>query len=428
MAERMVVTKSVGMFRWRGPAVAAEGRPGDLALACGMWLLLLAQFLTILPASATGIFLPAMANDLGRGVALLGALRSLGGVAALACGILVAPLIDRAPRAWTIAGGLLLLALASFLATQASLASFALFCLLFGAAGAIYQPALQSAAADGRDAATGARAAALLTGCGALAPMLAGPLLAATAGRVGWRGDFLAMAALTLPVIVLAAARLDRRPPTGVARPGYRAAFRLVAAAPGALPLLLGSTLRATLQWGWITYLAAHLVARFGATSGAVALTWGMGGTCVFLANLAVGRLIAGARPGSWRTPERLLPAILVAQVVVVPLGLLVPSLPLAMVVAALTAGTHGAAIAAVISLLVGRYAPLRGAVLGLNAAGFNLGTFAGAALGGVALGLGGYHGLALALSALAAATAVATAWALRPVAPSINAVEQSPR
>jgi predicted MFS family arabinose efflux permease len=198
-----------------------------------------------------------------------------------------------------------------------------------------------------------------------------------------------------------------------VARPGYRAAFRLVAAAPGALPLLLGATLRATLQWGWLTYLAAHLVSRFGATSGQVALTWGMGGTSVFLANLAVGRLMAGAQPGSWRAPERLLPGALLALLVITPLGLLVPSLPLAMLVAGLTAGTHGAAMAAAISLLVGRYAPLRGAVLGLNAAGSNLGTFAGAALGGMALGLGGYHGLALALAALAAATLAATVWAL---------------
>lgn len=427
MAERVMATKSTGIFRWRAQTMSKEGRPGDLAIARSMWLLLLAQFLTTLPASATGIFLPAMATDLGRSVALLGALRSLGGVAALACGILVAPLIDRAPRAWTIVGGLLLLVIAVLLAAQASLASFVLYFLLFGAAGAIYQPALQSASADGRDAATGARAAALLTGCGALAPMLAGPLLAATAGQVGWRGDFLIIATLLFPIVAMAALRLDRRPPTGVNRPGYRAAFRLVATAPGALPLLLGSTLRATLQWSWITYFAAFLVTRFGATSGAVAFTWGMGGTCFFLANLTVVRLIAGARPGSWRTPERLLPAILLGLVAIVPFGLLVPSQPVAMVVAALTAGTHGAAITATISLLVGRYGPLRGAILGLNAAGFNLGTFVGAALGGLALGLGGYHGLAFGLAALAAVTAATTAVALRPAAMTTDD-EQSPR
>ena len=89
------------------------------------------------------------------------------------------------------------------------------------------------------------------------------------------------------------------------------------------------------------------------------------------------------------------------------------------MVTAALAAGTHGAAVAATISLLVGRYAPLRGAILGLNAAGFNLGLFVGAALGGLVLGAGGYPGLALALVALAAGTLAATVWALRQTAPT---------
>jgi len=105
-------------------------------------------------------------------------------------------------------------------------------------------------------------------------------------------------------------------------------------------------------------------------------------------------------------------------MVALVPLSLLAPTLPLAAVAAALAAGTQGAATAAIVSLLVGRYAPLRGAVLGLNAAGSNLGLFAGAALGGVALGAGGYPGLALSLAALAATALIAIAWALRP-APS---------
>ena len=403
-------------------------RPGDLALARSMWLLLLAQCLGGLPVTAIGIFTPIIAADLGRSIALVGGLRSLGGVAALACGVLAAPLIDRAARARTIAGGLLLLALATFLAAQANVWSLAAFFLLFGAAGAIYQPALQSAAADGHDATTGARAAALLTACAAFAPLLAGPLLAVSAGRVGWRGAYLAIGALILIAAALAAKRLDRQLPTGVARPGSRAAFRLVAAAPGALPLLLGSTLRATLQLAWLSYLAAYLTARFGASTGATALTWGMGGACFFLGNLAVGRLIAGAQPGGWRTPERLLPVVLLALIAITPLGLIVPSLPLAMLVAGLTAGTHGMVIAATISLLVGRYTPLRGAVLGLNAAGLNLGTFAGAALGGAALGAGGYPGLALALTALATATFTATIAALRwsrdraPFAPTAEA------
>ena len=289
----------------KGPPAAAThpvaaARLGDLALARGIWVLLLAQFLTTLPVSAAGIFLPAIAADLGRSVALVGGLRSLGGVAALACGVLVAPLIDRVARAWTIAGGLALLAVAALLAALGTLPSLALFYLLLGAAGAVFLPALQSAAADGLDGPTGARAAAMLSAVGGLSPMLAGLVLAATAGWLGWRGGYLAIAALILLVAALAGATLGRRPPAGVARVGYRAAFRLVAAAPGAVPLLLGSTLRFTVQFAWLSYLAACLADRFAASTALVAVVWGLAGTCYFLASLAVGRLLGASAAGGW--------------------------------------------------------------------------------------------------------------------------------
>ena len=101
------------------------------------------------------------------------------------------------------------------------------------------------------------------------------------------------------------------------------------------------------------------------------------------------------------------------------PLGFVAPTLPSAILIAALTAGAHGAIIGATISLLVGRYTAVRGAVLGLNAAGTNLGLFAGAAIGGLALAWAGYPGLATTLGLLAAATWVAFAWALRRARPS---------
>jgi hypothetical protein len=55
-------------------------------------------------------------------------------------------------------------------------------------------PPLQPAAADNRDATTGARAAAIISAFRALSPMLAAPLLGAPALYRGWRGDLAAMA------------------------------------------------------------------------------------------------------------------------------------------------------------------------------------------------------------------------------------------
>ena len=158
-----------------------------------------------------------------------------------------------------------------------------------------------------------------------------------------------------------------------------------------------------------------------------MAVTWTLGGTGFFIANLTIGRLIGAAGASGWRTPERLLPISLLAMTVLTPMGLLVPSLHLAMLIAGLTAGAHGAIIGGTISVLVGRYTPVRGAVLGLNAAGADLGLFAGAAIGGSALAWAGYPGLAVMLAVLAAATSAVTVWALRSAAPLSRSSMASP-
>ena len=76
--------------------------------------------------------------------------------------------------------------------------------------------------------------------------------------------------------------------------------------------------------------------------------------------------------------------------------------LPLAVLLTVLHTASHGASFVGIIGLLIGRYPTLRGAVMGLNVAGSNLGTFGGAVLGGVGLALGGYPGLAASLLAVA--------------------------
>src|SRR5205814_2584429 len=123
----------------------------------------------------------------------------------------------------------------------------------------------------------------------------------------------------------IAAATLARRPAPGLVRPTYMAALWTVRSAPGALPLVLASTLRGILQFAWLTYLAAFLVGRFGASTAEVALTWTLGGSAVFVANLAVGRLIGAAAQRAWGRPERLLAVSLLALTVLTPLGFVAP-------------------------------------------------------------------------------------------------------
>src|SRR5689334_10367866 len=119
-------------------------RIGDLALMRGIGLLIVVQVLSTFPASATGIFLPAMAADAGGDLALLGAVRGLGGAAALVCGVLAAPIIDRVARAWAVAGGLVLVAVGALLAAFGSIAALMLFFALAGASSAVTDPTVQS--------------------------------------------------------------------------------------------------------------------------------------------------------------------------------------------------------------------------------------------------------------------------------------------
>ena len=116
-----------------------------------------------------------------------------------------------------------------------------------------------------------------------------------------------------------------------------------------------------------------------------------------------------------------------VATVALAPLVFIAPTVPLALAATAAFCIATGVATATVVSLLIRRYSAQRGAVMGLNTVGLNVGTFAGASLAGVALGVGGYLWLALTLVAMALA-AVGMAWvALRTLAPPDAGGQEAP-
>ena len=247
---------------------------GDLALARRLWPLLAATLVAALPAVGISIFVVPIAADVGSTVARIGALRGLAGLAALAAGVLLAPLIDRVPRAAAAAVGLGGLVLASLLLATGHLAGLVAFNLLTGAATALLLPTLQAASADGLTGATGGRAAGMLTSVQGLANVAGGPLLVALALAWGWRGTFLGLAAAALALLAVTSLRLDRRPPGDVVRAGYLESFRRVADAPGAAPLLLCTFARTAFFLGWLTYFAAYFSERLGVT------TAGLAGAC----------------------------------------------------------------------------------------------------------------------------------------------------
>ena len=139
-----------------------------------------------------------------------------------------------------------------------------------------------------------------------------------------------------------------------------------------------------------------------------------MGSGSFFVASLAANRWLNSASDSPWRRPERLLPLATLLGVCAAPVVFLAPTWLPALAATAVTGLTMGVATVATVGLLIGRYAALRGPVMGLNLTGVNLGTFAGATLASIGLALGDYAGLALTLLLLGAASAAIAVWAVR--------------
>ncbi|GGP95755.1 MFS transporter [Streptomyces roseolilacinus] len=389
-----------------GPDTGAV--PGDLRMSRLLWPFMLASAVGLVPFTIYSTFLVPIADESGGGVAALGQLRGLGGLAALAVGTALAPLIDRVRREWAAAGGLAVLAVSAALGASGDFLLLAAFCLLVGAGTAVLNPALTAAAADrfDNDAAAG-RAATLITATQSLTALLAAPLVALPALVWGWQGDLWAISALcsVLALYFLLRGRRKTGPRAeeeeagGAGRPGYLESFRLLGALPGVVPLILVAMLRTAAFMGYLAYLAAFYDERFGLAPGPFAMVWTLSGTSFFLGNLFAGRLLSAER--AVIPAERLMAFALVVAMAALVGVFLTRSLWLALPLTALVGVGHATVAACVTTLLVRRCGSLRGTALSVNAAGMSFGVFVGAGLGGVGLALGGFAGTAAVLGGL---------------------------
>jgi len=378
------------------PTEAARTVTGDWGMVRRLWPFLVASAVSLIPFTVFGMYLVPIADAAGGSVAEIGGLRGLGGLAALIVGFLLAPLVDRVARELVAAGGLLLLGVSAALGAVGNVLALAAFCLLIGASTSILAPSVGAAAAD-RFAAPAAagRAATLVSATTSAMAMLAAPLLAVPGLLWGWRGNLLAASAVSL---ALSAAFFwrgrGRKAAQRAQRTSYLATYRELARIPGALPLLAVAMLRTAAFMGYLAYLAAFYDETFDLAPGWFALVWSLSGASFFLGNLLAGRYVALDRP--LVSPEKMLLAGLTTALVSIAAFYFAPTLPLTLFLTALMGASHATVAACVTTLLVRRSGDLRGSALSINAAGMSLGTFLGAALGGLGLGLGGYPGTAL--------------------------------
>lgn len=397
-------------------------QPTDRSMVALLWPCLLAAALGLVPFTIFSTFLVDIAAHAHTDAAFLGGLRGLGGIAALITGILFAPWMDRLPRRIVASGALLILAVASALATLGQSWSWILFCLLIGSGTAILNPATTAAASDSyTDDATAGRAATLVSSTMTLTAMLAAPMLALPATIWGWRGTTIATA---VACVLIAWIQYQKSPPgghslptstagnaepadatTNPTRPGYLASFRAALSIQGALPLVGASVARTAAFMGQLAFIAVYYNQAFNLSATVFSLVWSLSGLCFFLGNWFGGKVM--------RTYNQLprIALITSAAAVCATASILVlfhaPTLPVALAMTGLTSISHAIIAAGVTTVLVRTAGTKRGMILSLNGAGQALGTFSGAALAGAGLSLAGWAGTATVLAAVTALAAV---------------------
>lgn len=341
-------------------------------------------------------------------------MRGLGGISAVAAGLIYAALVQRISRPAATVLGLTLLGAFSAVGTVSEWPMLATFCLGIGAATAILNPTLQSgAAACFATPAEQGRAATMVTATTTLTAVLAAPVLGALSLLVGWRGLLWTVAALSLTAAAAAVlAGTSSRSTARVGAGGRRGASdgmdAPAAPRPGRLPLatvlrnrgaaaLIGiSLLRTAGFMGALAVVAAVYAERHGLTGAGFTLVWTVSGAPFFAGNWFSGRLL------SVRDAD----AALMAGGIVASLAgvaLVFAASPFALMVTgtAVLAVGHAMIAAGVTTGLARLADPARSAALAVNGVAQAAGTVAGAALAGAGYALAGWPGVAWALAAV---------------------------
>jgi predicted MFS family arabinose efflux permease len=379
-----------------------DALPSERRIIAAVWPTLLASAVGLLPFTVFSTYLVQIADDAGDGFAEVGSLRGLGGIGAVVAGVALAPLIGRLAPRRVAAAALVLLGVAAVVGTLSWVPALAAFCLLTGVSNALLYPALSTAAADRFGSGPAAsRAATLVMTSQTLASTLGAPLIVLPTLWWGWQGDLVAIAVLAfvLAPLLFGFGRDEPATDQGARRLGYLAAFRTLAAVPGALPLILVAFARAGAFMGHLAFLAPLYTDRFDLTPTLFAFVWTLSGGSFFVGHLVAGRLLNVDE--SDRRARLVMAASLLTALVALVGVYVAPALPLALLCTAVLSASHAVVAAAVVTLLVRRCSDVRGPALSLNAAGMSLGLFLGTAAAGAGLGVAGYTGAAVALAAL---------------------------
>ena len=334
--------------------------------------------------------LPEIASDLDVSIATAGQLRTVSGLVAGTTALGAGLLAARVGLRELLAAGLAVLALGSALSALAP--DFLLLAAaqaLVGAGIGISYSVAVAAVAEWTAPADRSRVLAVVL----LGPPLAwivGMPVVGLVGEASWR---LAWIVVPLPPTLAAGAFLLRRPSTPPAE--VRAGLRAVLRHPGVARWSAGELLAFSGWAGALVFMGALFVESYDLSIAATGFVLGFGALVYLPGNLLFRRWVDAH--------DRLLLVGLAlgAAATVVVLGAVRPSVWVSIGLFSLLSFLAGGRTLAGSARSLHLAPALRLGVTGVRTGALQLGYFVGAAVGGAALGAGGYTGLGIALGAL---------------------------
>jgi MFS transporter, DHA1 family, inner membrane transport protein len=340
--------------------------------------------------------LPDVARDLDVSIATAGQLRTASGLAAGVAALTTGLLAARLGLRELLLGGVAILACGSLLSAAAP--EFWILALAQAIAGigiGISYSAAVAAAAEWSDPSARSRVLAIALLGPPLAWIVGMPLVGAL-GEGSWR---VAWVVVPLAMATIAGVLLLQRGRTAPAR--SRAGLRAVLTEPGVARWSVGELLAFSGWAGALVYMGALLVESYELSIAATGLALGFGALVYVPGNFLFRRWVD--------SHGRLLLVVLAlsAAATVAVLGIVRPSVWFSIAVFSLLCFIAGGRTLAGGARGLGLAPKLRLGVTGVRTAALQSGYFVGAAVGGLALSLGGYGLLGLAFAALFVSAAI---------------------
>jgi DHA1 family putative efflux transporter-like MFS transporter len=366
----------------------------------------LAPAVGTLVLSGTGSLYPIMALDLGVAVPMLGQIATAVQLVSAGLGLVFGQLADRHGLRWLLVAGVAAAA-AALLGFGVAPTFLVLLALtpLGGLAIAVLPSLALAVAGTAFDGADRRRAIGVATAGAAGAAVVGVPVLTMIAADVGWRGALIGAGLAGLAAAGLVAWWTPSRGGSRPASPDRAAAreqLRRLRDQPALLRLFTATFTRSIAWSGLLTYIGALVMGTLGLGPDALAITYLLGGSGYLLGSLLAGRLLS--RHGNLATLAAL--HGLLAGLFALSLSALLGPAPTVALQGVI--GFFGAiATVGVATRLVTETPSGVGVTMAWHGMLTNLGAAAGAGIGGVLLGLGGFHLMTVTLPVVALIGAV---------------------